>query len=74
MTKIYLLRKPDCWLSGPPTDKVVATHYVGAPYEDPGNLNKARTFKTASAARRTNEFKHWGYTEVVEAQIRIELL
>jgi hypothetical protein len=74
MTKIFLLRKSDCWVSGPVDDKKTVTHYAGAPFDDPENLNKARVFKTAGAAKLSNEFKHWGYREVVEAQIKIELV
>jgi hypothetical protein len=74
MTKVFLLRYPDAWISGPVENKTIRTHYAGAPFDDPENLNKARTFKTARAARQTNEFKHWGYTDVVEAQINIQLI
>jgi hypothetical protein len=50
-------------------------HFAGCPTYGPhkGNLDKARTFKTAAAAKATNEYKHWGY-EVVEAEITITLV
>jgi hypothetical protein len=49
-------------------------HFAGCPHYGPdkGNLDKARTFKSAAAAKATNEFKYWGY-EVVEAEISITL-
>ena len=74
MTKIFLLRNSKTWLTGPVDDKKTVTHYAGAPYDDPENLNKARVFKTAGAAKLSNEFKYWGYKEVVEAQITIALV
>ena len=71
MSKVYLLRRVgDIHEMG---DKVV--HFHGCPYYGPNehNLDKAKTFKTAAAARSTTAFKHDGY-EVVEAEVTIKLI
>jgi hypothetical protein len=78
-TKCYLLRHGPYEL--PEGDYVAVwgetispdyEHFVGCPSYGPrkGNLDLARTFKSAAAAKATKEFKYHGY-EVVEATISI---